>query len=43
MIVKTENFGDSTITPTLTRRGFIKIGGVLMVSFTFPVLSANAA
>jgi CO/xanthine dehydrogenase Mo-binding subunit len=43
MIVKTENFGDSTITPTLTRRGFIKMGGVLMVSFTFPGLSANAA
>ena len=43
MIVKTEDSGDSTITPTLTRRGFIKMGGVLMVSFTFPGLSANAA
>jgi len=33
----------STISPTLTRRGFVKLGGVLMVSFTFPRLSAHAA
>src|ERR1700721_1886957 len=33
----------SSITPTLTRRGFVKLGGALMVFFQFPALSAMAA
>lgn len=33
----------STTAPTLTRRGFVKLGGALIVSFTFPKLSAHAA
>jgi CO/xanthine dehydrogenase Mo-binding subunit len=43
MTVMTEDSGDSTVTPTLTRRGFVKMGGALMVSFTFRGSSANAA
>lgn len=30
------------VTPTLTRRGFVKLGGMLSVSFAFPGLSAVA-
>jgi nicotinate dehydrogenase subunit B len=40
VITKAEMTGNSSIMPTLTRRGFIKVGGALMVSFTFPGLSA---
>ena len=39
MTVKIEASSDSPITPfttTLTRRGFVKMGGALFVSFTFP-------
>ena len=34
---------DSSLTPRLTRRGFVKMGGALMVSFTLPGLSTLAA
>jgi nicotinate dehydrogenase subunit B len=36
MILKTENSSDSPITMTLTRRGFVKMGGALFVSFALP-------
>jgi len=32
-----------TVEPTLTRRRFVKLGGVLMVSFTFLRLSSPAS
>jgi CO/xanthine dehydrogenase Mo-binding subunit len=41
---ETENYNDSTITTTLTRRGFVKIGGALFVSIYIPAgFSAKAA
>ena len=40
MMMNTDHSSDRSITPTLTRRGFVKMGGALMVSFTFPGLSA---
>src|ERR1700733_8546555 len=43
MLVKPDHFADSSVTPRLTRRGFVKMGGALMVSFSFPGISANAA
>src|SRR3984957_17518938 len=43
MLMKTAPPADSSLTPRLTRRGFVKMGGALMVSFTFPGLSAIAA
>jgi nicotinate dehydrogenase subunit B len=43
MLVKPDHSAGSSITPRLTRRGFVKMGGALMVSFTFPGLSAIAA
>ena len=36
MTVKTENSSDSLITVTLTRRGFVKMGGALFVSIYIP-------
>ncbi len=36
MTVKTENSSDSPITMTLTRRGFVKMGGALFVSIYIP-------
>ena len=43
MLTKTDHSSDRNITPKLTRRGFVKMGGALMVSFTFPGLSAMGA
>src|ERR1700734_188695 len=43
MLMKNDNPGDHSLSPTLTRRRFFKIGGALMVSFTFPGLSAIGA
>jgi CO/xanthine dehydrogenase Mo-binding subunit len=43
MLMKTDHSLDRSTTPTLTRRGFFKMGGALMVSFTFPGLSAIGA
>ena len=43
MLIKTDHSFDRSITPALTRRGFFKMGGALMVSFTFPGLSAIGA
>jgi nicotinate dehydrogenase subunit B len=43
MLLKPDHSAGSSITPRLTRRGFVKMGGALMVSFTFPGLSAIAA
>jgi nicotinate dehydrogenase subunit B len=37
MTLKTETLGDSPITTTITRRGFVKIGGALFVSLVLPV------
>src|SRR5258707_13686994 len=34
--MKTETCGDSQITATISRRGFVKIGGTLFVSLAFP-------
>src|SRR5882757_106280 len=36
MTRKTQSAGDSPITATITRRGFVKIGGTLFVSLAFP-------
>jgi nicotinate dehydrogenase subunit B len=36
MTVKTETSSDSPLATTLTRRGFVKIGGALFVSFVLP-------
>jgi nicotinate dehydrogenase subunit B len=36
MTVKTETSSDSPLATTLTRRGFVKIGGALFVSFALP-------
>ena len=36
MTAKTENSSDSRITMTLTRRGFVKMGGALFVSLSIP-------
>jgi len=36
MTRKAENSSDSPITMTITRRGFVKMGGVLFVSFAIP-------
>src|SRR6266481_8793038 len=42
--MKTETCSDSQITATITRRGFVKIGGTLFVSLVFPVgFPASAA
>jgi len=44
MTRKTQSAGDSPITATITRRGFVKIGGTLFVSLAFPVgFPASAA
>ena len=43
MTVKIKSDSWSDVMPKLTRRGFLKGGGVLAVSFTFPQLSAYAA
>jgi len=43
MLMKTDHSTDRSVMPTLTRRGFFKMGGALMVSFTFPGLSAIGA
>jgi nicotinate dehydrogenase subunit B len=43
MLIKPDSSADSSLTPRLTRRGFVKLGGALMVSFAFPGLSAVAA
>src|SRR5882762_917506 len=44
MTLKTENSSDSPITMTLTRRGFVKMGGALFVSLSIPAgLSLHAA
>src|SRR5258708_19661246 len=44
MTLKTENSSDSPITVTLTRRGFVKMGGALFVSLSIPAgLSLHAA
>jgi len=44
MTRKTQSVGDSPITATITRRGFVKIGGTLFVSLAFPAgLSIRAA
>jgi nicotinate dehydrogenase subunit B len=44
MTAKTENSSDSRITMTLTRRGFVKMGGALFVSLSIPGgLSLHAA
>src|SRR5277367_4258240 len=36
MTVQTETSGESLITTTITRRGFVKMGGALFVSLTIP-------
>jgi nicotinate dehydrogenase subunit B len=43
MLVKPDHSAGSSMIPRLTRRGFVKLGGALMVSFTFPGLAAAAA
>jgi CO/xanthine dehydrogenase Mo-binding subunit len=43
MLMKTDHCADSRVTSRLTRRGFVKMGGALMVSFTYPGLSTLAA
>src|SRR3984957_13923325 len=43
MLMKTDPSADSSLTPRLTRRGFVKMGGALMVSFAFDGLSSIAA
>ena len=43
MVVQPDHLRGSSIMPTLTRRGFVKLGGALMVSFAFPELSPGAA
>jgi nicotinate dehydrogenase subunit B len=43
MLVKPDHSTGSSMIPRLTRRGFVKMSGALMVSFTFPGLSAIAA
>ncbi len=43
MLMKPDLSADSSLAPRLTRRGFVKMGGALMVSFTFPGLSTLAA
>jgi nicotinate dehydrogenase subunit B len=43
MLVKSDYSAGSSIIPTLTRRGFVKMGGALIVSFAFPGLSAGGA
>lgn len=44
MTVKTETANDSPITATITRRGFVKIGGALFVSLYIPgTFAAKAA
>ena len=43
MVVQPDHLRGSSIMPTLTRRGFVKLGGALMVSFQFPALPAIAA
>src|SRR6202453_554803 len=40
MLMKTDH---STVIPNLTRRGFVKMGGAIIVSFAFPGLSAIGA
>jgi nicotinate dehydrogenase subunit B len=40
-MITMESSRGSIVSPTLTRRGFIKMGGVLMVSFSLPQLSAS--
>src|SRR5580658_4571793 len=42
MLVKPDHSAGSSMIPRLTRRGFVKMGGALMVSFAFPGLSAGA-
>jgi len=42
-MARTEDSVTSAMIPTLTRRGFVKLGGVLMVSFAFSGRSAGAA
>ncbi len=43
MLMKPDPSPGSSLTPRLTRRGFVKMGGALLVSFTFPGLPAIAA
>ena len=43
MLVKPDHPAGSSPVPKLTRRGFVKMGGALMVSFTFPGFSTLAA
>src|SRR5271156_806961 len=43
MLVKPDHPACSSMIPRLTRRGFVKMGGALMVSFAFPGLSSGAA
>jgi nicotinate dehydrogenase subunit B len=43
MIVDAEHAGAHKSRPALTRRGFVKLGGALMVSFTWQRHSADAA
>lgn len=43
MPAKTYKSSDPAITPTLTRRGFVKMGGALFVSIYIPAGSAKAA
>ncbi len=43
MLRKPDHPAGSSPAPRLTRRGFVKMGGALMVSFTFPGLSSIAA
>jgi nicotinate dehydrogenase subunit B len=43
MLVKPDHSAGSSMIPSLTRRGFVKMGGALMVSFAFPGLTAIAA
>jgi nicotinate dehydrogenase subunit B len=42
MLVKPDHSAGSSMIPRLTRRGFVKLGGALMVSFAFPGLPAGA-
>ena len=42
MLVKPDHPAHSSMIPRLTRRGFVKMGGALMVSFAFPRLPAGA-
>ena len=43
MLAKPDHPAGSSPVPRLTRRGFVKMGGALMVSFTFPGFSTLAA